>query len=138
MDRSLPGSSVRGDFSGKNAGVGCHFLLQGTFLDQGSNPRLLHWQADSLPLSQQGSQGVEQKSWLRSSVIYQNRRQALGGREWAREAGAGRAEGSERPVSSTHRGLCVLLVLFRASYSPFVLTCICEWMSAFSVVPGTW
>ena len=68
MDRSLPGSSVHGDFSGKNAGVGCHFLRQGTFLDQGSNPCLLHWQADSLPLSQQGSQGVEQKSQLRSSV----------------------------------------------------------------------
>ena len=29
----------------------CHFLLQGIFLTQGSNPRLLRWQADSLPLS---------------------------------------------------------------------------------------
>ena len=38
-------------FPGKNTGVGCHFLLQGTFLTQGSNLRLLHWQADSLPLS---------------------------------------------------------------------------------------
>ena len=36
---------------GKNTGVGCHFLLQGIFLTQGSNPGLLHWQADSLPLS---------------------------------------------------------------------------------------
>ena len=27
----------------------------GIFLDQGSNPCLLHWQADSLPLSHQGS-----------------------------------------------------------------------------------
>ena len=27
----------------------------GVFPDQGSNPRLLHWQADSLPLSHQGS-----------------------------------------------------------------------------------
>ena len=26
---------------GKNTGVGCHFLLQGTFLTQGSNPHLL-------------------------------------------------------------------------------------------------
>ena len=25
---------------GKNAGVGCHFLLQGIFLTQGSNPGL--------------------------------------------------------------------------------------------------
>ena len=26
-----------------------HFLLQGIFLTQGSNPCLLHWQADCLP-----------------------------------------------------------------------------------------
>ena len=41
------------DFLGKNTGVGCHFLHQGMFLIQGSNPRLLHWQAGSLPLSHQ-------------------------------------------------------------------------------------
>ena len=29
------------DSPGKNAGVGCHFLLQGIFLTQGLNPRLL-------------------------------------------------------------------------------------------------
>ena len=40
---------------GKDTGVGCHFLLQGIFLTQGSNPRLLHWQADSLPLNHLGS-----------------------------------------------------------------------------------
>ena len=37
---------------GKNTGVDCHLLLQGIFLTQGSNPRLLHllhWQAGSLP-----------------------------------------------------------------------------------------
>ena len=43
------------DFPGKNIGVGCHFLLQGIFLTQGSNPCLLPWQANSLPLSHQGS-----------------------------------------------------------------------------------
>ena len=42
------------DSPGKNTGVGCHFLLQGTFLTQGSNPCLLNWQADSLPLSHLG------------------------------------------------------------------------------------
>ena len=31
------------------------FLLQGIFLTEGSNPCLLHWQVDSLPLSHQGS-----------------------------------------------------------------------------------
>ena len=38
MDCSLPGSSVHGDSPGKNTGVGCHALLQGIFLTQGSNP----------------------------------------------------------------------------------------------------
>ena len=35
----------------KNAGVGCHFLLQGSFLTQGLNLCLLHRQPASLPLS---------------------------------------------------------------------------------------
>ena len=30
------------DFSDKNTGVGCHSLLQGTFLTQGLNPGILH------------------------------------------------------------------------------------------------
>ena len=41
---------------GKNTGVGCHFLLQETFLTQGLKPCLLHWQADSLALSHLGFQ----------------------------------------------------------------------------------
>ena len=43
------------DFPGKNTGVGCHFFLQGIFPTQESNPRLLHWQVDSLLLKQLGS-----------------------------------------------------------------------------------
>ena len=39
------------DFPVKNIGVGCHFLIQGIFPTQGLNPCLLHWQADSSPLS---------------------------------------------------------------------------------------
>ena len=49
------------DYPGKNTGVGCHFLLQRIFLTQESNPCLLcllHWQADSLPLSHLGSPRV--------------------------------------------------------------------------------
>ena len=45
------------DSPGKNTGVGCHALLQGTFQTQGSNPhllRLVHWQAGSLPLTPPG------------------------------------------------------------------------------------
>ena len=46
------------DFPGKNTGVSCHFLLQGIFPTQGSNPRLLHLQhcqEDSLSLCHLGS-----------------------------------------------------------------------------------
>ena len=42
VDCSLPGSSVHGTFPLKNTGVGCHFLLQGLFPTQGSNPGLPH------------------------------------------------------------------------------------------------
>ena len=41
------------DSPGKNTGAGCHALLQGIFLTQGSNPHLvclLNWQAGCLPL----------------------------------------------------------------------------------------
>ena len=46
------------EFSGKNTGVDCHFLLLGIFPKQGLNPPLLclmHWQVGSLPLSLLGS-----------------------------------------------------------------------------------
>ena len=33
--------------------MGCHLLLQGIFLTQGSNLHLLHWQGNSVPLSHQ-------------------------------------------------------------------------------------
>ena len=55
IDYSTPGSSAHRISSGKSTGVGYHFLLQGIFLTQGSNLHLLQWQADSLPLSHQGS-----------------------------------------------------------------------------------
>ena len=42
MDCSLPGSSNPWNFPGKSTGVGCHILLKGIFLTQGSNPALLH------------------------------------------------------------------------------------------------
>ena len=52
-DWSPPGFSVHGIFPGKNTGMGCHSLLQAIFPTQGPNPRLLHGQADSSPLSHQ-------------------------------------------------------------------------------------
>ena len=68
MDCSLSVSPVHGDCPGKNTGVGCHFLFQGIFPTQGSNPHLLHWQVDSLPLSQLGSPHKEDKGTNFSNV----------------------------------------------------------------------
>ena len=62
MHCSPPGSSVNGDSPGKNTGVGCCALLQGTFTTQGWNPCLLcllHWQAGSLPLPLTTLDGVQ-------------------------------------------------------------------------------
>ena len=53
-DCSLPGSSLHA-ISQARIQRGLYFLLQGIFSTQGSNPCLLHWQGDSLPLSHQGS-----------------------------------------------------------------------------------
>ena len=41
------------DSPGKNTGVGCHFLLQGLFLTQGSNSHLLHCRQSFYRLSHQ-------------------------------------------------------------------------------------
>ena len=57
---SPPGSSVHGILQART-GVGCHALLQGIFLTQGSNLcflHLLHWQADSLPLAPPGNENA--------------------------------------------------------------------------------
>ena len=46
------------NFPRRKTGVGCHFLLQGIFLTQGSNPHplcLLHWQVGLLPLAPPGN-----------------------------------------------------------------------------------
>ena len=51
------------DSPGRHTGAGCHFLLQGIFLTQESNPRLLcllHWQADPYHCA------TWEASWLQS------------------------------------------------------------------------
>ena len=62
-------------FPGKHTGVGCHFLLQEIFpTTQGPNPCRLHWEADSLPLKDQGSHSclltvlLYHPSWARASL----------------------------------------------------------------------
>ena len=55
LDCSPPGSSVHGIFPGRSTGVGCHFLLQGIFPTQGSNPALPYCRQLLYHLSHQGS-----------------------------------------------------------------------------------
>ena len=55
MDCNPSGSSVHGDFQGKNTGVGCHALHQGIFPIQGSNTILLHCRQILYCLSHQRS-----------------------------------------------------------------------------------
>ena len=54
MDCSPPGSSVHGDYPGKNTGVYSHSLLQGIFPTQSLNPGLLHCRLILYHLSHQG------------------------------------------------------------------------------------
>ena len=60
-----PGFLCSWDSPGKNTGVGCHFLLQGIFPTQESNPCLLHslhWQGDSLALTPPGQPWSQSRS----------------------------------------------------------------------------
>ena len=61
-DYSPLGSSVHGDYPGKNTGVGCQALLQGIFSTQGSNPVLLYCRQILYHLSYQGSPRILE--WL--------------------------------------------------------------------------
>ena len=54
------------DFPDKNTEMGCHFPFYSIYLTRWSNPRLLHWQMDSLPLSHQGGLYMYQFSSIQS------------------------------------------------------------------------
>ena len=94
MDCSPPGSSCSRDSSGKNTGVGCHFLLQGIFPTQGSNPGLPHWRQILYWLSHQGSLNFcinvkKKKNWSKEYVLcnstyikFKNRGLAWWLRQW--------------------------------------------------------
>ena len=81
MDWGMPGSSVHGASPDKNAGVGCHSLLQGIFPTQGLNPGLLYCRRILDRLSHQGVKYWQWCLWLAKcqpwfsiyfSVFYQN------------------------------------------------------------------
>ena len=58
------------NFPGKNTGVGCHFLLQGIFLTQGSNPGLPHCRQTLYPQSHQRSPFPSNNSQFDSNKIF--------------------------------------------------------------------
>ena len=55
---------------GKNTGVGCHSLLQGIFLTQGSNPGLPHCRQMLYPLSHQGGMFSQTMKRKKSTVNF--------------------------------------------------------------------
>ena len=65
------------DSPGKNTGVGCHFLLQGIFPTQGSNPGLPHCRWILYQLSHEGSPRILE--W----VAYLFSRGSFRSRNWA-------------------------------------------------------
>ena len=60
MYYNLPGSSVHGISKARVLEWVAISFSRGIFLTQGLNLHLLHWQADSLPLSHQGSPNARQ------------------------------------------------------------------------------
>ena len=70
VDCSPLGSSVPWDSPGKNTRVGCHFLLQGIFRTQGSNPGLLHCRQMLYHLSHQGSPFIVLGITFRSLIYF--------------------------------------------------------------------
>ena len=71
MDCSPQGPSVHGILQARIMEVGCHALLQGIFLIQGSNPcllHLLHWLVSSFPLAPSGKPTWEDISGGRNSA----------------------------------------------------------------------
>ena len=62
------------DFPGKSTGVGCHFLLQGTFPTQGSNLGLPHCRQMLLPSQPQREHAINQgKIWTKKWWLEGNR-----------------------------------------------------------------
>ena len=79
MDCSLPGSSIHGVSPGKNTGVSCHALLQGTF-PRGIEPRSPALQVDSLLSEPKGkfkNTRVGSLSFLQGIFLIQKSNQGL-------------------------------------------------------------
>ena len=88
------------DFLGKSTGVGCHFLLQGIFLTQGSNPGLPHCGQTLYHPSHQGSPF---KSTL--GKIYFGKESFCSARDLGSIPGSGRSPGAGN--GSSHQYSCL-------------------------------
>ena len=102
MDCSPPDSWVHGDSPGKNIGVGCHFLFQGIFLTQGSNPCLLHRQVDPSLMSLQGSPKIPPLG-LRNPTQHLSRGIMLQGGQSCPSKGEFPSRGGCHPKPGLHR-----------------------------------
>ena len=117
------------DFPGKSTGVGCHFLLQGIFLTQGSNPGLPHCRQALYRLSHQESPGSTRQS---SKPAWEEGHSLRAG-HWSPRACENRRAGEQHKLRSraSYRGrggrwfspsLCILSIGFRQkNYSPLLL-----------------
>ena len=99
------------DSSGQNTGVSCHFLLQGIFLTQGSNPCLLcllHWQMGSLPLVPLGKPLLNNKlPQNRTSLVAQGAQSLVRELRSQRTFGAAKKKKKNYPRTTTSYSLMV-------------------------------
>ena len=56
--------------SGKNTGMGCHFILQRIFLTQGSNPGLLHSRQILYHLNHQSQESITPKIFPNTEILW--------------------------------------------------------------------
>ena len=103
-----------------HTGVGCHFLLQGIFPTQGLNLPLLHWQADSSPLSHQGSPDGHDKGEPIASTTYHCRVQ-----EGIQEAGLPSSQQRGTGGSPWVKGVGILRGPLMDSGKPSPTTSVC-------------
>ena len=116
------------DSPGRNTGVGCHFLLQGIFLTQGSNLGLLHWEASSSSLRHLGSPCLTAEAhagiWGTAGApvpVLRHHHPPGGGRQvtTGRES-AGRGPSQPLPHISPTAGVCkscVQVALFKIEFN---------------------
>ena len=125
MDCNPPGPSIHGISQRRILEWGCHFLLQGIFLTRGSNPCLLHWQADSLLLSHQKAHvspkkdlkqpGHSSEVWVRWCTPHPSLRESLEqrqkflpfGRNWDGLKGQTQDSGKEMAQQKSWQSRCL-------------------------------